>query len=306
MTEVAMNFSKKVWLAWEGFWFQPVSLYQVGLMRVIFGITLIWMYVLRFLQFETFYTEGGILPLDKFRILLPEAYHSPFTFFFTDDVFGWYAHLLLLLLLILFALGILGRLGTLFIFLLHLGFLQRNYAIIYGADLFATFWLLYLSLVKHNSFFSVLNLFSLRTRSVPELGSPLSTIGIRLIQIQLCLSYAYTGIEKLKGDQWWEGTAVWYVLGMREFMVGDFSYLQNFPLVIGLLTIITVLFEVYFPAAMVIRPLRPVWLILGAFFHISTGIFMNLPFFCAVMLAPYLLFLQPNTVKSLFRKVKTS
>lgn len=295
------QYPKRAWEAWQEFWFAPVSLYQVGLVRLILGVALLWMYLLRFVHFETFFSEKGILPLENFRLLLPEAYHSPFTLFFSNEIFAWYAHLGLLILLLLFTLGILGRVGTFILFLLHLGFLQRNYAIIYGADLFATFWLLYLSLVKHNTFFSLLNLW--RQKANIDLGGPLSTIGIRLIQVQLCISYAYTGIEKLKGDQWWEGTAVWYVLGMREFMASDFSYLQNFPLVIGFLTIVTVIFEVYFPAAMLIRGLRPIWLLIGAFFHLSTGIFMNLPFFCVVMITPYLLFLRSETLRSVIEKV---
>ncbi len=288
--------------AWDEFWFAPKDLYMVSLVRMCLGVTMFTMYSLRLINFEWFYSESGIFPLSMRHMIMPEIMRPLFEVFIRDETAAFWGHILFVVLLFLFALGLVGRIGTFALFLLHIGFMQRNYTIVYGADLFNAFWLLYLSLVQHNRCFSVLNLFSKTKRSIS--GDLLSTVGIRLFQIQLCVSYAYTGIEKLKGSQWWEGTAVWYVLGMKELLIGDFSFLQSFPLIIGAMTIITVVFEVYFPMAMLYKPIRKYWLLIGLAFHLGTAIFMSLPFFCAVMIAPYLLFLTKDDILPVLRKLK--
>jgi hypothetical protein len=158
---------------------------------------------------------------------------------------------------------------------------------------------LYLSLVQHNKYFSVWNLFYKRDPLSQGLidSDIFSTVGFRLLQVQLCVSYAYTGIEKLKGIQWWEGVAVWHVLGLQDLVSGDYTFLQNFPVVVGLLTMVTVIFEIYFPFAMMLERLKPWWLLLGVAFHAGTGIFMSIPFFCLVMISPYVLFVDPSSLR---------
>jgi hypothetical protein len=296
------------------FFFAPIDLYNVALTRMILGFVWIVMYGLRLLDFEIFYGDQGLVPGTLAQSLLPIGHQSPWPFYFESAQVTWWLHVLFVIFLLGFAFGLYARSLTWALFLLHVGFMQRNYSIVYGADLFTGLWLFYLSFVKHNRWFSLWNLrakWKDRSRAesqirLPQIESdPWSTMGVRLIQVHLCVSYAYTGIEKLKGSQWWEGVAVWHVLGMKEILPMDLTFLQNFPLVIGLLTITTVLFEVYFPAAMLSSRVRPWWLIMGLIFHGMTGIFMSLPFFCLTMVTPYLLFLDSRTVRETVWLLKT-
>ncbi|MEK6556658.1 MAG: HTTM domain-containing protein, partial [Bdellovibrionota bacterium] len=171
---------------------------------------------------------------------------------------------------------------------------------VYGADLFSNCWLFYLSFINHNKYFSVLNYIRHRkTFSVlPDVTSDIySSAFVCLIQIQLSLSYAYTGIEKLKGMQWWEGSAVWYVVGMRELVAVDLSYLRYFPTAIAIMSMATVIFEVYFIFAVANKKLRPYWLLLGLGLHLGIAGFMSLPFFGIIMMAPYILFLDAQKLR---------
>lgn len=296
-----MKFLKKLASGWSNFWFSPIDLYNVALFRMILGVTLLVMYLLRFQDFNLFYGDVGVVPGSLANLILPPSHQSPFPFYFVSESLALYAHVLFLVLLLGFALGLFSRSLTWLVFLLHLSFMQRNFTIIYGADLFANFWLLYLSLVNHNRYFSILNIGRPKLHhqiNLPQIDSDLlSTVGVRLIQVQLCLSYAYTGIEKLKGSVWWEGVAVWHVLGIQELMSMDLTFLQSFPLIIGALTMMTVIFEIYFPAAVLSDSVRPYWLMIGLGFHGSTAIFMNLPFFCLVMIAAYLLFIDSKSLR---------
>lgn len=284
-----------IWKHWNHFWFEPIDLYKVGLFRAVFGLTIFLMYLIRHLNVRDFYFNTGLLPAEAARKILPEFLLSPIPVFFHTDFLNYWAHTFFVILLFLFAIGVVGRWGTWIIWLLSLGFIQRNFPLVYGADLFSHFWLFYLSFINHTKYFSILNLFksSRRLSVLPDINSDIfSSAFVRLIQIQLCLSYAYTGIEKLKGAQWWEGSAIWYVVGMRDLVAVDLSYLRHFPWVIALMSMVTVIFEIYFVFAVANKTLRPYWLLLGVALHLGIAVFMSLPFFGLVMLAPYILFLD--------------
>lgn len=279
---------------WDRFWFAPVDLYNVGLFRALLGFVLLSMYWARFQNVELFYFNTGLLHSDFAISIIPDYFQSSVPLIFRSDVANYCGHLAYLILLFLFALGVIGRWGTWAIFALSLSFMQRNFPLVYGADLFAHFWLFYLSFIRHNEHWSVLNLRrGWRPSSLPQINSDLlSTAFIRLLQIQLCLSYAYTGLEKFKGSQWWEGSAVWYVVGMQELVAVDLSFIRHFPALIAIMSMTTVLFEVYFIFGVWNKKLRPYWLVFGFFFHLGTAMLMTLWYFFLVMTLPYLLFVN--------------
>lgn len=291
---------KKAAQWWNEFWFAPRDLFNVSVFRAVIASVMFVMYWLRHADIGKFYFNDGLLPVDRALELLPELYHSPWPLFFKSDVATYWAHVAFLVGLALLALGVIGRWGTWLIWALHIGFMQRNFSLVYGADLFANFWLLYLCFIRHNEHFSVLNLWRMPKfpLTLPQRTDDLlSSAMTRLIQVQLCVSYAYTGIEKLKGLQWWEGTAVWYTLGMTELVAWDLTALRDIPVVIGLLSMGPLLFEVYFPFGVVLRKLRTPWLLFGVLFHLGTAIFMDLWFFCLVMTSSYILFVDSQYLR---------
>ncbi len=284
---------------WDQFWFAPVDLYNVGLFRMLLGFVLFSMYWARFQNVKLFFFNSGLLNSDSATSIIPEYFQSPMPIIFHSDLANYWGHVAYLILLFLFALGLIGRWGTWAIFALSLSFMQRNFPLVYGADLFAHFWLFYLSFIKHNEHWSVLNLRAgWRPSSLPQVNSDIvSSAFIRLLQIQLCLCYAYTGLEKFKGTQWWEGSAVWYVVGMQDLVAVDLSFIRNVPILIALVSMSTVLFEVYFIFAVWNIRLRPFWLAFGFMFHLSTAVLMTLWYFFLVMTLPYLLFFDPQKLR---------
>jgi len=137
----------------------------------------------------------------------------------------------------------------------------------------------------------------------------LSGVGYRLVQIHLCIIYAYTGLEKFKGETWWEGTAVWYVVSNDNIVPFNMEFFQYVPSLVALMTFSTLIFEVYFPVAIWLKPLRNFWLFLGICLHGLSAIFMGLIFFAPIMLAAYLFFVDPilvkKSIKSIFQKIPT-
>jgi len=204
-------------------------------------------------------------------------------------------------------LGVANRLLAAIAFALHLVFLQRNPSVIFGADVVATFWLFYLVLADSNKQLKWVHYFLNKRKGLVServnKGDWLGTVSLRFIQIQLCIIYIFSGLEKLKGRSWWEGTAIWEALSFYDFTLIDFSFLLSLPLLAAFLVVCTVLFEVYFPVLVWVPKLRKTILIIGLCFHSGIGFCLNIYFFSLIMLSPYVLFIRPDTLRRIFRRL---
>lgn len=285
----------KLWTSFENFFFAPSSLYHLGLMRFIVSSALFGLYCWRQLEVQFFYTDShGVILKNQAFTLLPEFYRPSIQLFIWSDALVPWIHGLLLVGLFGLMLGIGGRLWTFVIWLLSLSFLQRNYFVAYGADLIGTMWLFYLSWTRHNVYFSVLNYFRAdRQQTIP--CDIYSSAGARLIQIHLCIIYGYTGLQKLKGMSWWDGTSLWTVWGNRQMTVIDMAWTAQWPLMIAVFVFMTLFFEVYFPV-LVWRPkLRPWLLLFGLCFHGGIALTMGIWSFGSIMVSAYTLFLPQDS-----------
>ena len=292
----------EIWQAWQKFWFKPQDLINVSLFRFLLAITMLIMYSIRAIDLDLFFYNGGLLPAEVIPDFLPETRKPLFYWFPITDQGILILHSLFLVGLLALALGLIGQYLTWGLLILHLAFLQRNPTVVYGADLMNSFWLFYLGFISHNKYFSLKSWLKNKSFRIPSNQSIrsdlLGSMGIRLIQIQLCVTYGITGWEKLKGSQWWEGSAIWYVLSNDQLVFFDFSFLYYVPWLVGLITYATLIFEIYFPVMIWVKPVRNYWLWIGFFFHLGIGISMGLYFFSAVMTLSYLVFISADQLRN--------
>ena len=224
-------------------------------------------------------------------------------FILSSDAWLYVCHLALLIILLLMALGIGNRLLAIAAFFLHLVFIQRNPSIVYGVDSTTTFWLFYLMFTKVHGQMQWLNYFISKRKTGliadrKERAVWWNQVAMRLIQIQLCVIYVFSGLNKLKGQSWWEGTALWEALSFYDLAIIDFSFLLKVPALAALLTWFTLLFELYFPVLIWTPKLRNTLLVTGVFVHAFIAVFMGLYFFSLIMLSAYILFISPQTLKN--------
>ena len=295
---------KAYWDKWQQFWFSPQDLFRPALFRFCFSFVLLIMYSLRAFEFKIFFSEQGLFSIKSLESYVPSLLKPPMFLFTSSDGLNQFLYILLLVCILLMLLGLANRAVTILTFLLHLIFIQRNPAIIYGADLVSTFWLFYLCFVSHNQYFTLRKWLPFYKRFKSQ-GDIFNSVGIRLIQIQLCIIYAYTGMEKLKGETWWDGSAVWYVMGNDNIVPFDFSFFQHMPWAVAAMTFSTLLFEIYFPIGIWMKSLRPLWMFLGLCLHGLAMIFMGLSFFSPIMLSSYILFLDPVLLQKFFWTLET-
>jgi hypothetical protein len=284
---------RNYWNKWSDFWFFKPDLFLVSFFRFVFSIVIFVMYLIRGLEFKLFFTNQGLMPVEILQNYLPEFLKPPLVFYVNNESISFMLYFFLMVLIFLMIIGLANKWINILTFVLHLSFVHRNPTILYGADLVSTFWLFYLCFIRHDRYFSIRSLLKLK-----EVKSDiLSGVGLRFLQIQLCIIYGYTGLEKLKGTTWWEGSAVWYVMGNDNIVSYDLSFFQNMPWLVAVMTFSTLIFEIYFPMAIWLQPLKRLWLILGVGLHGLSAVFMGLIYFAPIMMSAYLLFLDPVYIR---------
>lgn len=279
---------KKLWSFWDRFWFAPQNLLGLAWMRILLCGTMFYLYAVRLLNLH-YYTDASWISKSQALEVMPDLYRPLFLWCFWPDSLNLLMHSLLVLFLGLLTLGIGGRWLMWAAWIIDAGFIQRNYAVNFGADVIAALFLFYMSFTQSCERLSVLNLFRKKTNF--QSSDLLSSLMIRMMQVQISVIYAYTGWEKLKGGSWWDGTALWSVMANPQMTTMDFSFLRSIPWIIPVVAYLTILFEVYFPVMVAWSKTRYLWLLMGVLFHAGIGLFMGLGPFATTMISTYFLFL---------------
>jgi hypothetical protein len=281
---------KRAWGLWDEFWFGPQNLLGLAFMRVVLCGTLVYMSIMRFFNLD-FFGETNWVTKANALLILPELGRPMFTWNFWPDAYNMHINILVVLLFALLTVGIGGRILMALAWVINIGFIYRNYTVHFGADVIASLFLFYMVFTNSCERLSILNL--IRKKKSFKASDAVSSMMIRMMQVQIIAIYAYTGWEKLKGASWWDGTAMWSVLANPQMTTMDFSFLREIPWVIPVIGYLTIIFEVYFPPMVIWHKSRHAWLLMGFAMHMGIGLFMGLMPFATIMLSTYFLFLSP-------------
>lgn len=285
---------KKLWAFWDQFWFAPQNLLGLAAMRIVLCGTLFYLYVIRMFNLS-YYNDSSWIPKSMALEVMTELYRPLFLWCFWPDSMNFFMHLLLVISLGLLTMGFGNRWLMAVAWIINAGFIQRNYSVNFGADIIASLFLFYMSFANSCERLSLLNL--LTKKKIFASSDILSSVMIRMMQVQISVIYAYTGWEKLKGGSWWDGTALWSVMANPQMTTMDFSFLRSVWWVMPIVAYMTVIFEIYFPVMVAWSKTRNLWLIVGFLFHTGIGVFMGLGPFATVMMSTYFLFINPGLLQ---------
>lgn len=294
---------KEVARGWNYFWFDSRSDAQLPVLAVFrfcFVGVMFFFYLTRAFDVEFFYAGTGILPSWHAKHLELFRFHPTV---FNDATPLWLlhsAHSLFLLALLALTLGFCTRPAAIITYVLHLLFVNRNLTAMFGVDMIGTFFLLYLCFANSNARYS---LDSWWGRGAVRQSSA-SHIAWRLMQIQVCVIYAFSGLEKCKGTRWWDGSAAWDVLSMGTLQRWDLSFVAHAPILLSMVVYVVLFWEIYMPILVWVPRLRLPMLLFGTFMHLGIFLFMNLPAFGFMMIALYLLFLRTDELERGIAKLR--
>jgi hypothetical protein len=241
--------------------------------------------------------------------------HPYFSIWFhvTDPTWIWICHGCILFIMLLFTIGLATPVTSVLTWLGMLSYIQRAPTALFGMDTIMNLLVFYLMIGPSGAALSVDRLLAhwwqkrrARQEGIPEprwtppAPSVRANLALRLLQVHVCLVYVASGLSKLQGQAWWNGTAIWSTMANYEFSPMRYQLYMNFiyllvdhrwlwELFMSGTAIFTLVFEIGFPVFMF---LAYVWnsnirwfVIAGAvFLHLGIAFFMGLVCFSLMML----------------------
>lgn len=303
---------------WNAFFFTPADPTTLGVIRVIVGGLLFWSVFVLGLDLDGFLGSTGWASAEAVRSWWATRAPAAWSFWFAiPDSLLRPAWVVALVVLAMFTVGLGSRVTAVLAWAIAVSTARRNPAILYGFDQIISTWALYLAVSGASGRAVSLDRWISRWRqarralatrprdgriNLPS-GTPSPSIGanlgLRLIQLHLCLIYGMAALAKLRGEAWWNGFAIWGVIAAAEFRRFDLTWLAGYPLFLNVLTHAGLFLELTYPALIWIRRLRPLLLAAVVMLHVGIDITLGLSEFAIAMLAGNLAFVSGPWLRSL-------
>lgn len=284
---------------WDGFWYTPADPTLLGAIRILTGLMLLYTHAVWGRALRQFFGPSAWLSPALVRALQADQYTYSF-WWWVPPAWIWPAHLLSLLVLGLFTVGLRTRVTSVLALIVATSYVHRVPEATFGLDQINIMLLLYLTIGDSGQALS-----ADRWLAARRLGAAASrparsvsaNLALRLINVHMCVIYFFAGIAKLKGESWWDGTAMWRALANMEYQSLDMTWLASYPRALNLATHASVLWEVSF-AFLIWRPrLRSLMLAGAVVLHIGIGACLGMWTFALIMLIGNASFLPGDVVQ---------
>ena len=127
---------------------------------------------------------------------------------------------------------------------------------------------------------------------------------LRLMQIQISVVYLCTVWQKLKGETWFDGTAVYYATRFESMKNLPVPYILDNLAILRMLTWGTLIVEASLGLLVWIKEFRIPVIILGILFHLGIEYTMCIPFFEWVMITSLCVYISPLEARSFAMKCR--
>ncbi len=285
---------------WNEFWFTPASPSLLGILRIAVGSMLVYTHAVWSLELSTFFSNAGVLSRSYSQHLYQGSWvmWTHFDWLPTTTAM-WIAHGVALLVMLMFTIGLFSRLTSVLSFLLAVSYAHRATGALFGLDQINCFLTLYLAIAPSGAAWSLDSWMRRRVSWTPTVSA---NLGLRLIEVHMCVVYLFAGLSKLRGDTWWNGEAMWGALASLDYQTLDFTWLANQMWLVNLITLVSLAWEVSFPFLIWCPRLRPIYLSLAVIVHGGIGLAMGMITFGLIMIFGNMAFLPPDLGESVWRK----
>src|SRR5438552_3700512 len=285
------------------FWIGQVDLAPVALFRIVYGIELFnWFWQL-FPNLTAFFTDEGIIPRSELVSFFPDRFSLLMAMGSWWEVALFWAACLAVA--VMLTVGWHTRTACVLAFLGVASFEWRNPLILDGSDIVFRLIPLWLALTGCG------DMFSLDAANRRDRGEQLTENGpalpVRLLELQIGWIYLMTGLEKMAGTLWKDGTATFYALQLEHTFGRSWAYpLATNMIVVHLMSWGTLAVELLFlPLTMIpSRIARLIAVVGAAFLHGGILTMMNVGNFPVIMLSALILFLPAEWVREFVDKVQ--
>jgi hypothetical protein len=142
--------------------------------------------------------------------------------------------------------------------------------------------------------------FSVKDEKKTELQHLINNVAAMACFFQLVILYFFSGIYKLYGPEWLNGSALFLTIMMDEFShpwIKNNLTENNLFLIIG--TYITLGYQLIFPIIIWLKKLRKYFLWVGLILHFSIAIVLGIFDFGIIMMIAYLMYLENEKARNI-------
>ena len=281
---------RRAWEAWDRFFFRAGTARVLGLHRIVFGLIVLYSFAFLAKDVTTFFSDDGLLTSASSAQVFGANYVTVL-----DWLRGpWGVRAALAAVFVsaaCFTVGFQTRTSTAVLLVLVVSFHVRNFYVLQGGDTVIRTMLFFFLFAPAGAAFSV---DSLRRRLRSPGGVPAEVRvppwAQRMIQIQVALIYLTASYGKLLRDRYWDGTAMYYMLGRLDIHMSGLEQLMNYPAVYTAMTVAAIVMELPLPFLLWFRATRPYASLLGVALHAWIMVFMVIPVFGIIMMTSYVAF----------------
>jgi hypothetical protein len=289
---------KDIWQLWRGFWFEPKPATSLALYRILFGILVLQTFTIHIgFEFLNWYGPKAILPIEAVKQFFwwNEPRFDVLLLLPNND--NWYIAYFISLVVatICTTIGFGTRLATAYVALSIISLHHHDPFNINGGDTFLRLTSIFLALSPCGEAWSVDNLIK-RKRGIPvqKLHNPWAW---RMIQVQLAIAYCDTFWCKAVGQQWMDGTAVYYATRLDDMFRFEVPFLFDNLLFCQLLSWGTLIIEFAMWTFVWFREVRYYVLIGALCLHLGIDFAINLPVFEWAFIACLGAFIYPEDLE---------
>ncbi len=237
--------------AWDRFWFSPTDPTTLCFMRVCAGLILLYVQLsysfdlMSFVNLDRAWLDDASARFQRndMRVFGPPLgwtgvpaelskgqYSWSIFFHLQDPRLMWAAHFTIVGVTLLFTLGLWTRVTAVLAWIGAMSYIQRALNMVFGMDAMLIIGLTYLMIGPAGATLSLDRWLAVRrarrrdpNAQVPLQPSVSANVAIRLLQVHFCFIYAASGLSKLLGPAWWNGTALWTCLANYTFAPMEFK-----------------------------------------------------------------------------------
>jgi hypothetical protein len=282
---------------WNEFFHRPGDGRVCAAIRLVYAALVLIHLAVLYPDLERWFTSVGVLPYELSRDTvssyswtllgwLPDTSAAVHTAFWVAT-----GHAVCLLM------GLLPRFNAFFLFLWIVSFEVRNEVIMDGEDRLMRmlgFLMIWLPSGQCWSVHSLLRRW--RKKSTAPDDCLVAGWPLRLIQIEMAAMFLSSGLLKLSGQAWLDGTAMYYVSRLDDFFgrLPVPAWMFDTPWVVALITWSVLAAELFIPLLIWFRETRLPCLTIVLAFHLANEWTMNLFLFHWLMLCGWMAFLRPE------------
>ncbi len=288
--------------AWDRFWFTPADPLPLAIVRIFAGALLAWSCAVWLLDADAFFGPHGWLRDGDVWRMNDQPWQWSWFFVASSPTAVRVLLLVTLLAGACLALGLATPLAAVVSLAGFLAAANRTPLTVFGFDDALGMLLIPLAVGPSGAVLSLDRRLGLTT--APEGPSVAANVALRLVQVHLCVVYFFSGIAKLLGASWWEGTALWGAAANSRYRTLDLTWLARHPLLVNALTLGTLFWEVSYPALVWPRLTRRLAIAMGILVHGGIGVAMGMKEFGLAMIAANLAFVPAASWQALLRRLR--